>query len=60
MKENREAHQAHMLENQQKMELERQKADLAVQQHGMRQQDMVSKQNERQAAQQFKMTQRPI
>ena len=60
MMENREAHQAHMLENQQKMALDRQKADLAVQQHGMRQQDMVSKQNERQAAQQFKMTQRPI
>jgi hypothetical protein len=57
--ENREAHQAHMLENSQKMELDRQKAGLAVQQHALRANDMQAKQQERQSMQAFKQ-QRPI
>jgi hypothetical protein len=43
----REAHQAHMMENTQKMELDRQKAQAAMQ---IKQQDAVNKANERQIA----------
>jgi hypothetical protein len=57
MQESREAHQAQLMSNQQKMEIERQKAALNVQQHTMKQNDMAARQSERQAAQQFKMTQ---
>jgi hypothetical protein len=45
--ENREAHQAHMMENSQKMELDRQKAQAAIH---IKQQDAVNKANERQMA----------
>ena len=54
--ESREAHQAHMLEKGQDMELSRQKADLAVQAHEHKQADMANRASERQAMQQFKMT----
>jgi hypothetical protein len=57
MQESREAHQAQLMSNQQKMEIERQKASLAAQQHAMKQNDMRARQSERQAAQQFKMSQ---
>jgi len=57
--ENREGHQADMLEKQQDMQLQRQKADLAAQQHAMKASDMAARQQERQAAQQFKMMQPP-
>jgi hypothetical protein len=50
MMENREAHQAHMLENQQKLDLDRQKAGMAMQLHQNKQQDMASRANERQMA----------
>jgi hypothetical protein len=45
--ENREAHQAHMMENSQKMALDRQKAEVAMR---IKQQDAVNKANERQQA----------
>jgi hypothetical protein len=45
--ENREAHQAHMMENSQKMALDRQKAEAALR---IKQQDAVNKANERQMA----------
>jgi hypothetical protein len=45
--ENREAHQAHMMENNQKMALDRQKAEVAMR---IKQQDAVNKANERQQA----------
>jgi hypothetical protein len=48
--ENREAHQAHMLENQQKLDLDRQKAGMAMQMHQNKQQDMASRASERQMA----------
>jgi hypothetical protein len=53
----RELHQSKMIQSQQDMALERQKADLLMQQHAMRSSDMQAKQRERQAAQQFKMSQ---
>jgi len=50
--ENRESHQAHMLENQQKMALDRQKAEMAAvhaqQQHAAKQADAANRSNERQ------------
>jgi hypothetical protein len=52
--ESREAHQAHMLENQQKMELERQKGALTLQQHAAKQQDMAARAAERQEAHRMK------
>ena len=61
--ESREAHQAHMLENQQKMALDRQKFDMQVGAHQMKQADNVARSNERQMAHQQKMSQpqaRPI
>ena len=54
--ENREAHQAHMLENAQTMQLSQQKADLAVQAHQAKQEDFQKRADERAAMQQFKMT----
>ena len=48
--ESREAHQAHMLENQQKMALDRQKGDLAIRAHQMKASDTAQRANERQMA----------
>jgi hypothetical protein len=50
MMESREAHQAHMLENQQKMALDRQKGELAARAHQMKGNDMAQRANERQMA----------
>jgi hypothetical protein len=55
--ENREAHQATMLQKQQDMDLNRQKADMAVQAHQLKADDLVRRQNERQQAAQFKQQQ---
>jgi len=55
--ENREAHQAHMLENQQKMEIDRQKAAMVAQSHQVKQQDVKSRADERQQAAQLKAQQ---
>ena len=57
MQESREAHQANLLANQQKMEIERQKAVTAQQQHMAKQNDMAARHSAQQAAQQFKMNQ---
>jgi hypothetical protein len=57
--ESREAHQAHMLEKGQDMELNRQKADLAVQAHEHKQADMANRAAERSAAAAFKLTNPP-
>jgi hypothetical protein len=57
MQESQQAHQAQLAANQQKMMLERQKADLLMQQHTMKQADFSSRVQERRAAQQFKMNQ---
>ena len=57
MQESRESHQAQLMANQQKMALERQKAATAQQQSIDKQNDMAARQSERQAAQQFKMSQ---
>jgi len=46
-----------MIQSQQDMELERQKADMLMAQHAMKQSDMANRTRERQAAQQFKMSQ---
>jgi hypothetical protein len=46
--ENRESHQAHMLEKSQDMDLARQKAAMVAQQHAAKQQDMANRANERQ------------
>ena len=59
MQESREAHQAQLAANQQKMEIERQKAALAQQQHVMKANDMQARQQERATAAQFKQ-ERPI
>jgi hypothetical protein len=53
----RELHQSKMIQSQQDMALERQKADLLMQQHAAKQSDMASRQRERQSAQQFKQQQ---
>jgi hypothetical protein len=53
----REAHQMHVLENQQKMAIDRQKFDMAVGQAKMKQNDMAQRSNERQMAHQQKMAQ---
>jgi len=42
--ESREAHQAEMLGKQQEMELQRQKGDLAIQQHNLKRNDMAQRQ----------------
>src|SRR4029077_17820550 len=60
MQESREAHQAQLAANAQKMQIEQQKAALAQQQHVMKANDMQARQSERQAAAQFKQTQNPI
>jgi hypothetical protein len=54
-----ETHQQSMIKNQADIDLQRQKADFAVQQHQMKQNDFAQRAQERQAAQQFKMTQPP-
>jgi hypothetical protein len=59
MQESQQAHQAQLAANQQKMMLERQKADLLMQQHAMKQQDMAARQGERQEAMRMKAMQRP-
>ena len=59
MQESSEAHQANLAANQQKMQLEQQKAGVVMAQHAAKQQDMAARQSERQAAQQFKMSQPP-
>jgi len=46
----REAHQMHVLEKQQDMGLQRQKAELAMQAHAAKQNDMANRANERQMA----------
>jgi hypothetical protein len=53
----RELHQSKMIQSQQDMQLERQKADMLMAQHAMKQSDMANRTRERQAAQQFKMSQ---
>jgi hypothetical protein len=57
--ESREAHQAHMLERSQDMELNQQKADLQHEAHQAKQQDLQARASERQAAQQFKLMNGP-
>jgi hypothetical protein len=57
MMNDRESHQQDMIKTQAEIEADRQKADLAQQQHTMKMDDMQQRQRERQAAQQFKMTQ---
>ena len=52
--ESREAHQAHMLENEQKMAIDRQKAAMVVQSHAAKQNDMASRASERQMLNQQK------
>jgi hypothetical protein len=59
MQESSEAHRAQLVSNQQKMQIERQKADLATRQHAMKQQDMAARQSERQEAQRIKAMQGP-
>lgn len=60
MMENREAHQAHMLENDQKMALDRQKGDLAMQTHQLRANESAQRHSLAQAAQAQKAQQGPI
>ena len=52
--QDREAHQAHMFEKSQDMELNRQKFDLQVGSHQMKQQDIATRASERQMAAQQK------
>jgi hypothetical protein len=55
--QNRETHQAHMIEKNQDMQLASQKQQLAKEQLGMKRQDMQIKTADRQADQQFKQQQ---
>jgi hypothetical protein len=57
LQENRETHQAHMIELGQKMQADRVKQDMQAQAHAAKQQDMASKANERQQMNTFKMQQ---
>jgi hypothetical protein len=57
--ENREAHQAHLLENQQKMAIDREKFNMQVGQAQLKRQDMAQRSNERQMMTQQKLAQRP-
>ena len=59
MMHSREEHQASMLETQETMRLNAQKAAMAQAAHQAKQADMVARQGERQAAQQFKQQQPP-
>jgi hypothetical protein len=59
MQESAQAHQMSMAKSALDMKAQQQKADLAIQQHTLRANDMMRRQNERNAAQQFRMTQRP-
>jgi len=56
MMHNREKHQADMIKSQADMEQARQKMDLAAQQHTMKKDDLVARQQERQQAAIFKQT----
>ena len=60
MQESRESHQAQLMANQQKMELERQKAATQAQQAQQRSSEMSARHSAQQAAAQFKQQQRPI
>jgi hypothetical protein len=55
--ENREDHQAQMLQKQQDLQLNRQKAEIAVQSHALKASDMAQRAQERRSMQQFKMAQ---
>jgi len=55
----REAHQMHVLEKQQDMDLNQQKAEMAMQAHANKQGDMANRANERQMMTQAKLQQRP-
>jgi hypothetical protein len=57
--QNRESHQAHVIEKTQDMELARQKAQIGVQQANLKQTDMAQRSAERAAQHQFKMSQPP-
>jgi hypothetical protein len=57
--ESRESHQANMMESQQDMQLNQQKADLAIQTHNMKLQQAEQRAAQQHAAQQFKMQQPP-
>jgi len=57
MQESHEAHQANLLANQQKMAIEREKAQAQMAQHAARQQDMQARAAERQEAQRMKAMQ---
>jgi hypothetical protein len=57
MMNDRETHQQQMIKTQADIEATRQKADLAAQQHTMKMDDLAKRQQERQAAQQFKQMQ---
>lgn len=52
MQESREAHQAHMIENQQKMQMNAQKSQMAVQQLDLKRQEMMNRAQDRRVAQQ--------
>jgi hypothetical protein len=58
--ESREEHQAHMIERDQDMQLTRQKGDLAIAAHNMKQNDMANRANERQMAALMKPPGRPL
>jgi hypothetical protein len=60
MMQSREEHQAAMIESQADIEQAREKMAMMQQTHAMKQDDMVKRQQERAAAQQFKMTQTPM
>jgi len=60
MQESREAHQANLQANQQKMAIEAQKAQASMAQHAARQQDMAARASERQEAMRMKQVQRPM
>jgi hypothetical protein len=57
--QNRETHQAHVIEKTQDMELARQKADLAARQASQRSADMAQRSADQRAQAQFKMMQPP-
>jgi hypothetical protein len=57
--QSREEHQMHVVENQQKMALNQQKAEQQAQQHQIRSNETMQRAADRRAAQQFKMSQPP-
>ena len=58
--ESREAHQMEMLGKEQDMKVAQQKGDLAIRAHTLKADDIAMRQQERQAAQQFKQSQAPV